>query len=297
VARGAAAETCRGGGGSNVSAAAATGSSVANGGGGGSKVSSAAATVAAAASGKFPKLLPGQSTLDEALGTVVKTPAPTRGNQMIAAHHPSAEGFTLSGDKGRGGTTYHKVLKNGITVRVTTTITNSDGYHRVASLERVNKDGTFEVFIDLKLKHDLNCTHRKEGVYDGARIAELQTHTQKRLKTDDEKKVVREEGQVARSQKSYAKKRAKKEAELDTCLKEEKERIEERRKQNMALLEKTHVQRGYEWRAAEMRDLPDEYFPGVTNGLAVLYFNQRAPFTEFFLSLPTTDLAKPLDTY
>jgi hypothetical protein len=91
VATGAAAATSSGGGSSNVSAAAATGSSVVNGGGGGSNVSSAAATVAAAASGKFPKLLPGQSTLDEALGTVVKTPAPTMGNSPSGHLRQEAE--------------------------------------------------------------------------------------------------------------------------------------------------------------------------------------------------------------
>jgi len=45
---------------------------------------------------KTPKLLPGQSLLE-----IVKTPAPKKYRKVIAAHHPSVQGATHSGDRRR----------------------------------------------------------------------------------------------------------------------------------------------------------------------------------------------------
>jgi hypothetical protein len=53
---------------------------------------------------KTPKLLPGQSLLG-----IVKTPAPKKYRKVIAAHHPSVQGATHSGDREHGGMIYRSV--------------------------------------------------------------------------------------------------------------------------------------------------------------------------------------------
>ena len=99
------------------------------------------------------------------------------------------------------------------------------------------------------------------------KIAKAYAQNLKKLATPEERQVMGDEAQDVYNQRSDEKQRKEKQAELDARLKEEKERTEKRRKQNMALLAKTHAQRGSDWRAAERRILSDEYFPEVSTCL------------------------------
>jgi len=99
-------------------------------------------------------------------------------------------------------------------------------------LERANEDGTFEVFTYAELRTYLSYINRKESVYEGGRIVDLQTQSQKKMTTDNEK-------QVARSQKSTKqKKQRRKQTEMLAWWK--RRRFSIRGEKNMALLGKTH---------------------------------------------------------
>ena len=162
---------------------------------------------------KTPKLLPGQSLLE-----IVKTPAPKKYRKVIAAHHPSVQGATHSGDRGHGGMIYRSVSPNGTLRVVGTTITDSDKIHRVA----------YMVPFDAETKRKLNRAHRKEGVYTDGKIAKAYAQNLKKLATPEERQVMGDEAQDVYNQRSDEKQRKEKQAELDARLKEEKERTEKR---------------------------------------------------------------------
>jgi hypothetical protein len=194
---------------------------------------------------KAAKLIPGQALLG------IKTPRKSK--KVIAAHHPSFEGSTLIGDRGKGGIIYEMCLLNDTKITVETTITISDGVHRVAKLTS-SPVGAVDAKALRKLKRDLNRTHSNEGKYNPEKIAKLCSQALSKLKTPAEKRYTWDQ--------TYSdKKKAEQQAESDARLKEEKERTEKRRKQNMALLAKTHAQRGSGWRAARKEDPSRRIFP------------------------------------
>jgi hypothetical protein len=91
-------------------------------------------------------------------------------------------GLSLSGDKGWGGIIYEIWLENGTKVAVETTVTISDGVHRVAKLT-TTPSGAVDAKTLRKLKTDLNRTHYQEGRYDEGEIAKLCSQTLDKLET------------------------------------------------------------------------------------------------------------------
>jgi hypothetical protein len=135
---------------------------------------------------KKSKLIPGQTLLG------IKTPRKSR--KVTAAHHPSFQGLSLSGDRGQGGIIYEIWLPNGTKITVETTITISDGVHRVAKLTSTPVDAVDAKALG-KIKRDLNRTHRSEGRYDDGKIVKLFSDALKKLATPEERQVMDDEAQ------------------------------------------------------------------------------------------------------
>jgi len=94
-------------------------------------------------------------------------------------------------------------LENGTKVTVETTVTISDGVHRVAKLT-TTPSGAVDAKALRKLKTDLNRTHYQEGRYDEGKIAKLCSQTLGKLETAELE--TQDEAQDVYNQRSAEKK-------------------------------------------------------------------------------------------